>query len=145
MENKKLYRSVADKKIGGVSAGIAEYFDVDPTLIRLLWVAAVLTVGSGFLAYLIAWAVIPKNPDGLSALVTSGRRLHKSTADSMIAGVCGGLAEQFGIDATLIRLSFALATLVGGVGILSYLVLAIILPVENGLVLSKNVQSVDAL
>jgi phage shock protein PspC (stress-responsive transcriptional regulator) len=49
--------------IGGVCGGIAEYFDVDSTLIRLLAVLVVLLGGAGVVAYIIAWIVIPKNPE----------------------------------------------------------------------------------
>lgn len=52
----------ANKKIGGVCGGIAEYLDTDPTMVRLVWAIATLcTAFSGVLAYLICWAVIPKN------------------------------------------------------------------------------------
>ena len=51
---RRLYRSKKDKIIGGVCGGIAEYFNVDPVIIRLLWVVAVLMWGAGILAYLIA-------------------------------------------------------------------------------------------
>ena len=57
---KRLYRSRTDKVIGGVCGGLAEYFDVDPTLVRLLVVLLFLAGGIGVLAYLIAWIVIPK-------------------------------------------------------------------------------------
>ena len=59
---KRLYLSDTDKKIGGVCGGIGEYFSVDPTLIRLLWVIFALMGGSGILAYIIAWAIIPQKP-----------------------------------------------------------------------------------
>ena len=59
----KLYRSSKDCMIGGVCGGIAEYFDVDSTLIRLLAVLVVLLGGAGVVAYIIAWIVIPKNPE----------------------------------------------------------------------------------
>jgi phage shock protein PspC (stress-responsive transcriptional regulator) len=49
--------------IGGVCGGIAEYFDVDSTLVRLLAVLVVLLGGAGVIAYIIAWIVIPKNPE----------------------------------------------------------------------------------
>lgn len=55
----KLYRS-SNKMIGGVCAGIAEYFQIDPTIVRLLWVAAVLLAGTGVLLYLVAWVIIPE-------------------------------------------------------------------------------------
>ena len=60
---KKLYKSNTDKKLDGVCAGIGEYFDVDPTVIRLLWVLAVLFAGVGILAYIIAAIIIPRKPD----------------------------------------------------------------------------------
>ncbi|MFT4005427.1 MAG: PspC domain-containing protein [Lacrimispora sp.] len=61
MENnqKKLYRSDTDKMLCGVCGGIAEYFDVDPTIIRLLW-AVLICSGPGIVAYIIAAIIIPR-------------------------------------------------------------------------------------
>ena len=59
---KKLYRSVTDKMIGGVAGGIAEYFEIDPVIIRLIFVLAVIFGGSGILAYIILWIIIPQKP-----------------------------------------------------------------------------------
>ncbi len=55
---KRLTRSY-DKKLGGVCAGIAEFLDIDPTIVRLLWVIALFFAGTGLLAYLICWIVMP--------------------------------------------------------------------------------------
>ena len=60
---KKLYKSNTDKKIDGVCAGIGEYFDIDPTLIRLAWVLGTLFVGAGIIAYIIASVIIPRKPE----------------------------------------------------------------------------------
>ncbi|WP_434512393.1 PspC domain-containing protein [Desulfitobacterium sp. AusDCA] len=60
---KRLYRSGRDKMLGGVCSGLGEYFNIDPTLIRLAVIIAVFGAGAGLLAYLIAWVVIPINPD----------------------------------------------------------------------------------
>ncbi len=57
---KKLYKSNTDKKLCGVCGGIAEYFDVDSTIIRLAWVLLTLFVGCGIIAYIIAALVMPK-------------------------------------------------------------------------------------
>ena len=57
---KRLTRDVNNKKIAGVCAGIANYFDLDPTLIRVIWILLVYVAGTGVLAYLIAWAVMPE-------------------------------------------------------------------------------------
>lgn len=64
MEPKKLYRSKADRKIAGVCAGLAEYFNIDPTIVRLAWLVAVICGGVGLLAYIIAWIVVPEYPYG---------------------------------------------------------------------------------
>ncbi|MCR5401842.1 MAG: PspC domain-containing protein [Treponema sp.] len=58
---KKLYRS-KDKKIAGVCSGIAEYFDIDPTIVRILWVLFVLAGGSGILIYIIMAFIVPEKP-----------------------------------------------------------------------------------
>ncbi|MGI6331094.1 MAG: PspC domain-containing protein [Zhaonellaceae bacterium] len=55
----KIYRSERDKMIGGVCGGLAEYFNIDVVLIRLLWVLLFFLGGSGVLAYIIAWIIIP--------------------------------------------------------------------------------------
>ena len=60
---KKLYKSNTDKKICGVCGGLAEYLNMDATIIRLIWVLAVLFAGCGLLAYIIAALVIPNKPE----------------------------------------------------------------------------------
>ena len=58
---KRIYRS-RENKIGGVCGGFAEYFNIDPTIIRLGWAILALVYGTGLLAYLICWIVIPDDP-----------------------------------------------------------------------------------
>ncbi|WP_427338883.1 PspC domain-containing protein [Caloranaerobacter sp. DY30410] len=58
----KLYRSTSDRMIAGVCGGIAEYFDIDSTLVRLFWLILGFTMGIGFLAYIICAIVIPESP-----------------------------------------------------------------------------------
>ena len=60
--NRKLYKSREYKTIAGVCGGLAEYFDIDVTIVRLIWVAFILMGGSGILAYIIAALVIPEAP-----------------------------------------------------------------------------------
>ena len=62
--SKKLYRSQTNRKIAGVCGGIGEYVNLDPTVIRLIWVLLVFCAGTGLLAYLIAALIIPENPNG---------------------------------------------------------------------------------
>ncbi|NUN11569.1 PspC domain-containing protein [Candidatus Micrarchaeota archaeon] len=63
IKNKRLYRSGKDKLLGGVCGGIAEYLEIDPVIVRLFWVLITLAWGFGLLLYLIAWIIIPKNPN----------------------------------------------------------------------------------
>ena len=65
MNGKKLYRSDENKMLAGVCGGIAEYFGVDPTLIRLAWVVFSLLGGSGLLAYFLAAIIIPRDDSNL--------------------------------------------------------------------------------
>ncbi|MEI6173792.1 MAG: PspC domain-containing protein [Bacteroidota bacterium] len=62
MEPKRLYRSITDRKFAGVAGGLAEYFVMDPLLIRLAFVILTLAGGGGFLIYLVFWIVTPENP-----------------------------------------------------------------------------------
>lgn len=60
---KKLFRSKNNKKICGVCGGLAEYFDMDPTIVRLAVAVLTLAGGCGVLAYIIAALIIPENPN----------------------------------------------------------------------------------
>ncbi|RME22728.1 MAG: PspC domain-containing protein [Candidatus Zixiibacteriota bacterium] len=60
--DRKLYRSNTDKMLAGVCGGLAKYFDIDPTIVRLAFVFVTLMGGSGILAYLVCWVVIPRDP-----------------------------------------------------------------------------------
>ena len=60
---KKLYKSGKDKKIDGVCAGIAEYFDIDPTLVRLGFALLACFVGGGLIAYIVCAIVMPRDPN----------------------------------------------------------------------------------
>ena len=57
---KRLYRLTEGKLIGGVCTGLGDYFNIDYTIIRLIWVLSVLLAGIGFFAYLVAWILIPE-------------------------------------------------------------------------------------
>ena len=62
---KRLMRSSTDRKIAGVCSGLADYFDLDPTIVRVLWFLAVFFAGTGGLAYIILWIVLPVAPAGV--------------------------------------------------------------------------------
>jgi phage shock protein PspC (stress-responsive transcriptional regulator) len=202
---KRMYRSTRERVIGGVCAGFAEYFGLDPALVRILFLALLFFGGMGFLVYILAWIIVPKNPDlteeipvitpennkfrlfaGLFLLIagiilllrqlawhfgffffqipwriiwsviliTGGllllliqkkrnsltdavndsmpettKKVYKSSSNRMIAGVCGGIAEYFNIDPTLVRMSYAILSIASiGIGLIIYIIMAVILP-----------------
>jgi phage shock protein C len=63
---KRLVRSTNDRKLAGVCAGIADYFDLDVTIVRVLWVLAVLFAGTGVLAYGVLWVAVPEGITGMT-------------------------------------------------------------------------------
>jgi phage shock protein PspC (stress-responsive transcriptional regulator) len=60
--NKKLNRSVKDKVISGVAGGLAEYFEIDPVIVRVLFVISLFFHGAGFIAYIVLWIAVPEAP-----------------------------------------------------------------------------------
>lgn len=63
---RRLYRSRDDRILGGVAAGVAAYFRIDPTIVRLAWLLIVLWGGAGIFLYIIAWIIVPLEPSGRS-------------------------------------------------------------------------------
>ncbi|HNZ08941.1 MAG TPA: PspC domain-containing protein [Bacillota bacterium] len=61
MAVKRLTRDMRNKMIGGVCSGLANYLDIDPTIVRIVWALLILGAGFGLLAYIICWIVIPQN------------------------------------------------------------------------------------
>ncbi len=229
-EFKRLYKSRTERMIDGVCGGVAKYFDVDPTLVRVAWVLVTLLGGAGIILYIVSMIIIPKEPfimatgtepqtggigpqsskepgkrnslfwgilliavgmvlflhnvgfafwrhwwwfDGgfiLSVLlilvgvaflwggrnslskvptadgvahessepslnepVPSGsyRKLYRSFSDSKLFGVCGGLAQYFGVDSAILRILFLVGAFAsGGAVAIGYIVLAIVVPKE---------------
>jgi phage shock protein C len=64
IQRKKLVRSLNDRKIAGVCAGIADYFDIDPTIVRVIWLLATLIPGPNIIAYIVLWIVLPEGYTG---------------------------------------------------------------------------------
>jgi len=130
--DRPLRRRPEDGRIGGVCAGLAEYFDTDVTLVRLAWVVLSLVPGAvigGVIAYLAAWLIVP--PAAGPAAPRAARRLSRSATDRHIAGVCGGLAAYFGIDSTVMRLIWVILTIMPGAiifGVIAYLIAWFIMP-----------------
>ena len=68
---RRIYRNTKDKVIAGVCSGLGEYFKLDPVLVRLIWLVAVLVFGTGILAYILAWIFIPKKPEDVVEVKTT--------------------------------------------------------------------------
>ena len=198
--HRKLYRSQENRMIGGVCGGMAEYFNIDPNLMRILWVILAFLGGSGVIVYLAALIIVPNNPDQTipenrdlvikdktlfwgSLLIVVGvflifrqigiihsfrlwnlpwqsiwaviliaigaallfnrskesdegaekvepdKKLYRSRKERMVAGVCGGLAEYFDLDVSVIRILWVIGTLMSaGIGVLIYLIMLIVFP-----------------
>jgi phage shock protein C len=82
---KKLYRSRKDTKIAGVCGGIAEYFNVDSNIIRLLAILTIFFGGGGIIAYIIAWIIIPLEPvEGESSDKQTSRSREENQAETIV-------------------------------------------------------------
>ena len=150
-ETKRLYRDMANRKVSGVAAGIAQYFMVNPLWIRLalvfgtlfspainIWSRHNVRVDFGFwvaAGYVILWILLPKRYDApahpealLSTGPLAGRRLFRDTGTGKVAGVAAGLAAYFNIDATLVRVLLIAGLLLGFSTIPLYIILWIVLP-----------------
>jgi phage shock protein C len=214
---RRLYKSRRTRMIDGVCGGIAEYFDIDVTIIRILWVLLALLGGSGFFLYIAAMIIMPTSPFdeanqaagvgtaqppdkrrfwgitlvllgafvllinlgwladmhwwsfshsfllpglliilGVVLLYTyrsrqsptaplpgqpapegavppaAARELRRSTRDRKVFGVCGGIANYFSIDPTIVRVIYIMVVLASfGWGLLLYIILAIVMPEEK--------------
>jgi len=98
----RLYRDSSDKILGGVCSGLANYLNVDPAIVRILF-AIIGFGGFGLAIYILLWIVLPAQ----DLEDYGGRRLYRNPADKVIAGVAGGLAAYFNRSASTIRLIFA--------------------------------------
>lgn len=78
---KQIFRSKENRVISGVCGGFAEYFNIDPTVIRLIWIAVSLTFGAGIIAYIIAAIIVPEKPSNYSS-----SNNYTSSSESFNAG-----------------------------------------------------------
>ncbi len=124
---KKLVRINAERKIAGICTGLGAYFDMDPLIFRLAFIVSMFCGGIGLLVYLVMWIMVPL-VEGEAGSTGKPSRLHLSSTDKKLAGVCGGLGEFFKLDAVIFRVGFVVAALVGGAGVFVYVVLWLLVP-----------------
>ncbi len=129
----KLRRNPYDTKLGGIASGIAAFFNIDPVIVRLLFVASVILYGSGILFYLVLWIVIPQAIGDDAEMMriqkqNRTRRLFRDIDSRVISGVSSGLSNYFSLDVVWIRLAFVVSFFVFGSGFWLYIVLWAITP-----------------
>ncbi|RZK99432.1 MAG: PspC domain-containing protein, partial [Hymenobacter sp.] len=154
---RRLYRDLAHRKVAGVCAGLAQYFAVNPLVIRLIFLALVLLPnlfrhrfpfpgvglfdrdfdlpGLVVIVYGILWVALPKRADAPAPIDTldfggslTGRKLFRDVDTGKIGGVSAGLAAYFRTDVVLVRVLFLISLFLGGSGFVIYLILWVVVP-----------------
>lgn len=123
-DKKRIYRNTSDKVIAGVASGLANYFNIDPIIIRLFFIASLFS-GFGVIAYLVCWIGIPANESGI---INENKRLYRDGENKILGGVAYGLGNYFGVDPAVVRILFIISIFIGGLGVLTYLLLWISIP-----------------
>lgn len=100
-ESRRLYRDENNKILGGVCSGLANYLNIDAVVIRILFV---IFIGITFIPYLILWVAVPSSATKI--IGSQRKRLFRDAEDKVIAGVCSGLAQYFGVNVWLPRILF---------------------------------------
>lgn len=106
IRGKRLYRSEAEKLIGGVCSGLANYFGIDVVIVRIIFILLFFAGGTGFIAYLILWVAVPSTAS--TEIGSTRKKLYRDTDDKIIAGVCSGIGNYFGINPWIPRVLFLL-------------------------------------
>ncbi len=135
--NKRLYRSRRDAWLGGVAAGIAEYFDIDPVIVRLIWLLMIFIGGSGLLVYIIAWILIPPNPDEPVDARVEGSRNWGETVIETARGTSsprqalGWILVIVGVVVLLLKLVPLMLVMIGALWPFALIILGVALLVQG--------------
>ncbi|WP_022826110.1 PspC domain-containing protein [Hymenobacter norwichensis] len=143
---KQMYRDMAHRKVAGVAAGVAQYFNVNPLWVRLGLLVLLLAVPAMFdntslnnfgervagitvLAYIILWVVLPKRYDATDPETDPAfKKLYRDTDNGKVGGVSAGLAAYLRVDVVVVRIAFLLLLIAGSLGFWLYIILWILLP-----------------
>src|SRR5690606_5640546 len=125
-EPRRLVRDEKRKIVGGVCAGLAYYINVDPVWVRLVFALLTAFYGITFIIYVILWIAMPGAFDIEEQ--TDNKKMFRDPETKALGGVSGGVAAYFGIDITVVRILFIVFSFAGGIGLLVYIVLWVILP-----------------
>jgi phage shock protein PspC (stress-responsive transcriptional regulator) len=102
---KRLFRNENDKVIGGVCGGLANYFGLDTILVRIIFLVIALA-GAGILAYIILWIAVPSSAS--NEIGGTRKKLFRDPDNKIVAGVCSGIGNYFGISSWVPRILFLL-------------------------------------
>ncbi|MCC2546652.1 PspC domain-containing protein [Hymenobacter sp. BT175] len=144
---RRLFRDMANRKVAGVSAGLARYFGIEPLWIRVLFLGLVILpqiifdntvledfaeriTAITFIIYIVLWIALPKRYDTVAESQTdpSFKKLFRDTDNGKVGGVSAGLAAYLKTDVTLIRILFLAGLFAGGFTVLAYILLWILVP-----------------
>ncbi len=103
--HKRLFRDENDKVLGGVCSGLANYFNIDVVIARIIFVVLLFS-GVGFLTYIIMWIAVPSS--ATTQIGGTRKKLFRDPDEKLLAGVCSGIGNYFGINAWIPRVLFLL-------------------------------------
>ena len=137
---KKLHISYQNKMLTGVCGGLSESFEINAMIIRLVFLVSLFFGGTGLIAYLILFAILPKSqqePDIIDIEPEPEEemqnKIYRKWDDRMIAGVCSGIAQYLNWDVSLIRIVFVIMSFTGGVGVVLYAIFWFMFPNEENI------------
>ena len=107
--HKRLYRDENNKLIGGVCSGLANYFNIDIVIVRIVFIILFFSFGVGLIPYIILWIAVPSS--ATKVIGSLRKKLYRDTDDKVVAGVCSGLAHYFGVSVWIPRTLFLLPIL----------------------------------
>lgn len=134
-ERKRLFRDTKRKALGGVLAGFANYFHIDVTWIRIIFLLLFFSLspvtdsglsGILFIAYIVCWVAFPPKDDLEED--PKIKKFYRNPDEKVVGGVASGLAAYFGIDIAIIRLLFVGGVLFFGTGLIAYIILWVASP-----------------
>lgn len=129
--SKQLMRDQKRKLLGGVCAGLANYFNVDALWVRLLFALLAFAYGITIFIYIIMWIVVPGSYDLDEPIV--GKKMYRNPDKKIIGGVASGVAAFLGLDLVAVRILFVILAIFGGIGFFIYIILWLILPEAKSL------------
>lgn len=123
---KRLWRDERRKILGGVCAGLGNYFEIDPLWFRLIFAALLPAGGFIILVYIVLWIAVPGSFELEDPV--KGKKMFRDPQTRVIGGVSGGVAAYLGLDIIIVRVLFIGLAFAGGFGLLLYILLWVILP-----------------